>query len=405
MEELFRQTLAEDSKPVEPLHYITKQLPFPTFSSEKINTLAVLNDFLSSTLAASSGLQSNAAGVYAEVRGPYIASTLSSLALATVSTARRTNSTPYEKGTNAIGTYMNALEALFGAEWDNISQLFRSTEWSDILIRTTASAIGVFKNTSQELNTFIRQNMATDMFLAYDILDCVGPVSTRLKGKVGELPGFSDALKPIRQTATSSFSFILDDLKRTAQNIQVLPMDLTVADITTQTMARLRRISQYRSTVASLLVSLGDGNWKRSYNPQAVQTSFDVGADGNALLSHFILDVVDQLIHELEQRAATLIKKKSNIAVFMVNNVSYIETAIRRSDLSKILSRDALAKIDKWNKDAIKMYMEQWKECAAYLMDVTFTKSQVPGKSMSSKEKEGIKDKIKVRPYRPSTCV
>lgn len=239
--------------------------------------------------------------------------------------------------------------------------------------------------------------MATDMYLAYDVLDNVGPATMRLKGKTGEMPELAEALKPIRQTAMGSFSFIVEDLKRTAQNIMVLPIDLTVADITTQTMARLRIISQYRVSVSSLLVSLGDGGWKRPYNPQNMQSSFDVGADGNALLSHFILDVVDQLIHELEQRAVNIIKKKSNISVFMVNNVAYIETAIRRSDLSKILTSAALAKVDKWNKDAVKMYMEQWKECAAYLMDVTFTKAQAPGKGLSSKEKEGVKDKFKVR--------
>jgi exocyst complex protein 7 len=42
------------------------------------------------------------------------------------------------------------------------------------------------------------------------------------------------------------------------------------------------------------------------------------------------------------------------------------------------------------------MYMEQWRECAAFLMDVTYTKQQAGGKlNLNSKEKEGVKEKFK----------
>jgi len=417
LEELFRQSLAEDSQPVEPLHYITKgsvlpwvlrlkeelteclllDLPFPTFSSQKTNTLAVLNDFLSSTLATASGLQSNATTIYAEVRGPYITSSLSTLALAAINTTRRNTTAPYERGSNGIGMYTSSLEGIFDAEYENICHLFASNTWSTVYHGTTEPAMAVFKRTIQDLNTFITRNMSTDLYLAYEIIECVQPTSARLKSKTGEQREFTDALKPIRQTAQSSFNFMLEDLKRAGQSMVVLPVDFTVAEINKDTMTRLQKLSEYQSSISSLLVALGDGNWRRPYDSLNLNlSSFDVGADGALLLSHFLLEMVDQLITELESKSHGLLKKKSNVAVFMTNNVSYIEATVRRSELSKTMTGTALGKVEKWRKDAVKLYMEAWKECAAFLMDVTYTKQQQGGKGLTGKEKEGVKDKFKV---------
>ncbi|CAZ83910.1 unnamed protein product [Tuber melanosporum] len=397
LEDLFRQALAEGSKSVEPLHFITKELPFPTFQPQKINMLAVLNDFLSSTLAASAGIQSNAPQVYAEVRGPYITNSLASLALATVSTTRRTSAAPYDKGSNGISVYTNALEAIFEAEYENICQLFPTPEWSRVYIATTAMPMGVFKKTVADLNVFVKQNMATDCFLAFDVIENVQPASVRLKTKTGEQKEFAEALKPLRTTAQSSFSYFLEDIKKTGQGLIALPLDNTVAEMTVNVMSRLRRMADYPNAISSLLVSLGEGNWNRPYTaPAVIPPSFDVGADGTLLLSNFCLDAIDQLIHELEQKARVMIKKNSTVAVFMVNNVHFIESNIRTSDLRKIMSNQAQAKVEKWRKDAVKMYMEQWKECAAFLMDVTYTKQQSGGRlNLNSKEKEGVKEKFK----------
>ncbi|KAH8149655.1 uncharacterized protein LAJ45_06286 [Morchella importuna] len=397
LEDLFRQALAEESKSVEPLHYITKELPFPTFSSEKVNMLAVLNDFLSSTLAQSSGIQSNANTIYAEVRGPYMTNSLASLALATVNTTRRVTVAPYDKGSNGISMYTNALEAIFEAEYDNICHLFPSSEWPTVYSNTTLQPMGVFKKTLADLNAFVKANMVTDCFLAYDVIENVQPASLRLKTKTGEQREFTEALKPLRLTAQSSFSHFLEDIKKSGSSTVALPLDNTVAELTTNVMARLRRMSDYPNAISGLLVSLGEGNWHGN-KPYTAPTmsAFDVGADGAQLLSQFCLDAIDQLIHELEQKARVMIKKTSTVAVFMVNNVHYIESNIRKSDLANIMSREAQQKVEKWRKDAVKMYMEQWKECAAYLMDVTYTKQHSGGKvTLTSKEKEGVKEKFK----------
>lgn len=344
------------------------------------------------------------------MRGPYLTASLASLALATINTTRRTSATAYERGSNGIGMYTSSLEAIFEAEHENICRLFSSTSWAAVYHGTTASAMAVFKRTVQDLSAFIGRNMATDLFLAYEIIECVQPASMRLKAKTGEQREFTDALKPVRLAAQASFAFVLDDLKRQGQALVTLPLDHGVAELARDSMARLRALADYQPSVAGLLVALGDGNWKRPHDPQSAATpastpgSLDVGADGSLLLSHFLLDVVDQLISELDHKAQALLKKKSHVAVFMVNNVAYIEAAIRRSDLVKIMTAPALAKVERWRKDAVKLYMEAWKECAAFLMDVTYTAKQA-GKGLTGKEKEGVKDKFKVSLLTRCACV
>lgn len=360
--------------------------------------LAVSNDFLSSTLAASVGIQSNAPQVYADVRGPYITNSLSSLALATVNTTRRTSSTPYDKGSNGISVYTNALEAIFEAEYENICHIFPAPQWPQVYTTTTTLPMGVFKKTLADLNVFVKQNMATDCFLAYDVIENVQPASVRLKTKTGEQNEFAEALKPLRATAQGSFSYFLEDIKKTGQGLIALPLDNTVAEITINVISRLKRMADYPNAISSLLVSLGDGNWRHPFTAHtAIPPSFDVGADGSLLLSSFCLDVIDQLLNELESKARVMIKKTPTVAVFMVNNVFFIESNIRTSDLRKIMSNSAQAKVERWRKDSVKMYMEQWKECAAFLMDVTYTKQQAGGRlNLTNKEKENVKEKFKV---------
>ncbi|KAF3937384.1 hypothetical protein ABW19_dt0205903 [Dactylella cylindrospora] len=406
LEELFRKTLVSESSPCEPLHFITKKLAFPTFSPDKINTLAVLNEFLSSTIAASSGLQSNAITVYAEVRGQYIANSLSSLSQGCVNTAtRRALTNPYEKGDNGIPHYALALEGMFDSEYENICRLFNSSSWLKVYTSTTQPAITVFSNTIRQLNTHIKANMMSDCFLAYDVIECVTSTANRLGMKTGEKNEFVEALKPIRQTASASFYELLEDLKRRGNSIATLPIDFTVCEFTQTIMARLRRLTDYQTAVSGLLISLGDKNWNRPYTPTlpANLQSFDVGADGNILIASYCLDSIDAMLQIIEAKGKAFIKKQQQVAVLMVNNVAYVETAVRRGGLTPLLNAgNGMVRIEKARKRAVEDYLVPWKEAAGHLLDTIYTNksaitvsSSGSKPSLTSKDKEAVKEKFK----------
>lgn len=361
--------------------------------------LAVLNDFLSSTLAQASGIQSNAIQIYAELRSQYIVNTLSSLAQATLNTASRRGATSlYDKGSNGIVMYTRALESIFLSEYENISRLFAPSSWTKIYSQTVAPALQAFATTIRDLDKFVRANMMTDCYLAYDVIETVTPTASKLGAKTGDKEGFADALKPIRQSAQGSFSDILEDVKRKAATLVTLPADNGVCEITTDVMARLRRLCDYRLAITGLLIGLGDGNWR---NPGGARTAalpslqqFDVGADGNLLLSRFCVDVIDALLTQLDSKSRILLKKSGAAAVLMINNTFFIENQIARSELAAIMSPSVLKGIEMKRKRAVGDYMESWKECATYLMDTTYTGKQ--GSKISAKERDGVKDKFKV---------
>src|SRR5438046_7322305 len=105
-------------------------------------------------------------------------------------------------------------------------------------------------------------------------------------------------------------------------------------------MSRLRRMTDYQSAVASLLISLGDKNWNRPFTP-TLPTSiqgFDVGADGNKFLANYCLESIERSLELIEARGKAVLKKQASVAVLMINNVSYVETQIKRSGLNSILS-------------------------------------------------------------------
>ncbi|KAK6343499.1 exocyst complex component exo70 [Orbilia blumenaviensis] len=424
LEDQFKKSLAQESTPCEPLHFITKKLPFPTFNPEKLKTIAIINEFLSSTIgtasasttgtAASSAstsatqqaAQSSAINIYSDVRGTYISSSLSSLSQGCVNTAtRRNTSVPYEKGDNGISHYAQAIEGIFSAEYDNIQRLFKPNLWLKVYTATTQQALTVFSNTVRQLNKHIVTFMITDCYLAFDVIECVTATATRLGTKTGEKNEFVEALKPIRQTASASFFEILEDLKRKGNSMAAVPLDATVSEYTQANMARLRRLTDYQTAVAGLLISLGDKNWNSPYSPTlaANQQSFDVGADGNVLLANYCMECIDRMLEILEGKGKLYIKKQQQCAVFMVNNVAYVETSIKRGGLVSVLSLGGgIAKVEKWRKKAVEEYMIPWKEAAGYLLDMTYTSKAAitvaasgSKPSLTSKDKEAIKEKFK----------
>jgi len=169
-------------------------------------------------------------------------------------------------------------------------------------------------------------------------------------------------------------------------------------------MGRMRRLTDYKITVTSLLIALGDKNWNRpdsaSLPSNLAPMLFDVSADGNQLLSNYLTDVLETLISQLEGRARVLIKKTATVAVFMINNIAYIENVVRKSELWGVMNSagnttNGAKRVESLRKRFVELYLEGWKECAAYLMDVTYIKAGSK-MSLSTKDKEAVKEKFKV---------
>jgi exocyst complex protein 7 len=360
------------------------------------------------------------ARIYAEIRGSYLSGSLQNLATASITTSTKKSAADeiYRQGTSGIGMYANGMEGIFLAEYQNITAIFAREEWAVVFENTCSKALMDFAQTVLELNRHIKSNMITDCFLAYEVMEIVSGVSSRLDSQTGELKSaFVDAMKPIRETAKSSIFDLIDDVRRRTQSIASLPGDAAALPYTTELMTRLQAFTPYQRSIGSILASIGDGNWKTgSVSATGSSTSlpslksFDVGADWNKLLAHYMLDTMETLLTTLESKARMLLKNRSVVGVFMANNVAVIDRMIRSSELSSVLSCDgAPAKIDSWGKKGTAAYLDGWRELCTILTDLNFSSRSIrpPSSSidfhdsaavlrgLAGKDRDMIKDKFK----------
>ncbi|KAK4126608.1 hypothetical protein N657DRAFT_643394 [Parathielavia appendiculata] len=418
----------ETPRALEPLHFITKSKPFPVLSQDKFARLGLMNSFVAGVHQQSGGSgapqESPIAKIYIEIRSQYLSSALVNLATASTSTAKKKNADAvYRSGTNGIGTYAQAMEGLFIAEYENICNIFTREDWGPVFEATCQPSLVELGRTLRELNGHIKAHMNTDCYLAYEIVEIISELSNNLERRTGELKNpLAASLKPVRETAKSSLPELLEETKRRVNSLQTLPMDGAPVPIVSETMQRLQTMVEFLRPISSIMISLGDGGWKstaasRNGTSDAIPSlaSFDIGADGREIFAHYCTDTIEALLLALDARARLLLHKKPIMGVFLANSVAIIERMIQTSDLAGLLEGRGLSVLETWRKKATSLYTETAKDVSVHLFDVIHTSRGVGGgggrptsgqggamvvdsasilKGLSSKDKENIKGKF-----------
>ncbi|KAM7213597.1 exocyst complex protein exo70 [Rhypophila decipiens] len=405
---------AETPRSIEPLHYITKNQQFPLLSQDKINRLGLMNSYISGA-SRQAGTEPPVAQIYAEVRSQYLAASLANLAAASTNTAKKQNPDAiYRAGASGIGTYAQAMEGLFLAEYENICIIFVREEWGPVLQATCQTALVELSRTLRELNNHIKAHINTDCYLAYEIVEIISGFSNNLESRTGELKSsLAACLKPVRETAKASLAELLEETKRKASGLQSLPADGSPVPIISDTMQRLQSMVGFLRPISSIMVSLGHGGWNSPGSSRGGNdaipslSSFDIGADGKEIFAHYCADTVEGLMVSLESRAKVLLAKRPTIGVFLANSVTIIERMIIDSDLQPLME-SRIQILEQWRKKASALYVQETcRNLSVHLMDVIHTsRGQRPTsgqgavdsasimKGLSSKDKENIKAKF-----------
>ena len=357
------------------------------------------------------------AKIDAGIRSQYLADSLSNLAAASINTAKRKNlDTLYRAGTNGISTYAQAMEGLFLSEHDNICSIFPREDWGPLFQAVCQPALVELGRTLRELSAHVESHIKTDCYLAYETVEIISALSNNLEGRTGELKAsLAASLKPIRETAKSSLSKLMDNLRTSALAIPQLPPDGAPVPLVGEAMQRLQTMVEFLRPLSSIMVSLGDGGWKsaaasRGGVGDAIPSlaSFDIGADGQEIFAHYCFDTLEVLLNSLDARAKQPPPpKRPVIAVFLANSVSIIERSIRDSELGPLLEPELEARLGPWKKQTMSLFSETCKDLSVHLFDVIHTgrgarptsghgavDSASVTKSLSSKEREAIKAKF-----------
>ncbi|CAF9916921.1 MAG: hypothetical protein GOMPHAMPRED_001153 [Gomphillus americanus] len=403
---------------LEPLQYITKGGSFPTFDRNTIAQLVEIYNFFSTSAALGGPSIDQAWSKYAKIRGAYLQSTLTNLSAATLSTSTQPSPNGpelYRQGNCLIGTYAEGMNLAFFAEWRNISEISPKNH-QKTMENTAAESLMELKDTISQLNSQIQQNITTDCFLAYDILGAINEMAFSIDKQTGCLKQqIFAAVKPIRDTAKRSLGDLLEDIRRRISSMVFLPNDGAAIPFTDEVLTRLQAMTLYPLPLASILSSIGDGNWTSSSSNKSSSSlptirSHDTSSDSESLLARYVFDSIDNLLTNLESRSTTLHKNSRVTGVFMLNNIAVIDRMIRSSDLSQLLGNSsAMKQLEDKRKKYIAAYTEAWREAGFLLLDVQYTnRGQRPPsgsaastnsaaivKALNSKDKDAIKEKFK----------
>ncbi|KAJ8097636.1 Cullin repeat-like-containing domain protein [Lipomyces tetrasporus] len=348
--------------------------------------------------------------IYADIRGKYIIHHLSVLSeTATKTEIKRVNGF-YRKGTSPFKLYMDNLLRAMVTEEKMIRAIFKAkADIQSALSATLKDLEKSFQATVQAINAVIRKNLITDCFYAYDVIEQIHVASGEIL-LATEIPVFNleSCSKDLRKTAQDSFYEILRHIEAIVSGLPALPVDFAVLDITKQVTAWVLRLADYDTTLASLLIPLGAPSaWslKLSYHSTfstATGTSTPKSSYmGSEILSLFISEIFDDLLVNIEAKARTQYKKVTRVGLQVIANLLYLERGLRSSqEVSAILtSGSGIDRLDKIRKRSLNMFLDGWKMCASYLMDVTIVRSSSTasgGKAiMSSKDREVIKEKFR----------
>lgn len=311
MKDYFRSVLADSFEYIDASDYVTKEASFPIFAPDKVATLQQLYQFFESG-ELNDGGPGSIHDIYFEIAARYMQASLAPLqsrcqtSTSSVPTALgglnpsgssvslvSGGQAQYEKGSNAIVLYSEALCKLLGAEVTNAQQLFNGDETKTKKYFDGISDLTVpeFISISKKINDHVSKNIQTDYLLAFELLDAVSQVSTmfqrfsyRQSTNAGVGAHVNQLLQRCQKTAQAVFSTFIKYIETRVESAQ--PVNFTengVSDATVEVMTRMKRLSQYKQSQLSAIATMAPGSWliqQNSATPMMAQQNAG-GAGGS----------------------------------------------------------------------------------------------------------------------------
>ncbi|CAG8439218.1 7431_t:CDS:10 [Ambispora leptoticha] len=399
LEELFRKWLVKWSVPIEPLAYTTKKLNIPGIPQAPLQNLQILASYLA-TSDAELGYTSDFVKVYIEVRSAYLLKSLTMLSQASISTAEKRNKPVYEKGTCGFISYVDAMLRMFETEYyEVVTKILPKDYVTEAFRGAIQSPLDTFVETGRQLNTRIKRNMQTDVFLAFDMLEALNTNAEAIEDIFrfagNKDAGYGELIHSLRGAALRSFPEFIEDIKIHSSKSTALPNDGTVHELTITTLQHMKRMTDYQDAVETMLQTLGDGNWNSfEKEPNFSRDRAGRGAlMGNAIVRHYFADCLETLSNSLDSKARTY-KKAALTCIFLLNNYHYILKTIK-AQFVLLVDKEVESKYEKLVKKYNDAYQDTWKPCINHLMDYTYVRGGTLKTTLGSNDKQSVKERFK----------
>jgi exocyst complex protein 7 len=384
---LFRELLKPVSQTFDPMIYMNDRKPFPYLEDNHMKDLGRIADYFTET-------GNSIDQLYVDNRSKVIRESMVFLVPFTEHISKN-EKVPYEKGSNGINQYTDALLGFMSNEHALLEDVYKDEQLVLKLFQKIFSPI--FDAYIQIINKILNKiqvNIPNFGLLTFELIDNSKNLQSTIEAMTfEEYPELNKSLELCRALARTLFKELLVYTDQRVTRLQSLPQDNGVSEATVDIMSKARKFAEFRDGALEVMRGLKAGSWIPQPKPRwltkfsSVTSSVD-DDEPLELLSSFFSDIIDALIVSLEIKASELIKKKQSIGYLLITNITLVEQIISRSLLKDILNTTGMQRLEKLKSRALNMFLIGWKQVASYLLDVN-----VVGK-LSSKDRDAIKQKF-----------
>lgn len=408
LKDYFRKLLAQSFKPIDANEYVIKGLRMPVIKAQEMGQLRQLYSVFD---AQPQFHRREIDSIYLEISSRFIQASLSSLAakcvppstpaIPSVSQAATmvansaagnpagqggagnpaSNSAlnsilsvkapPYERGSNAISKYADALSLLLTAENENSARLFPDQKEAQMFHFESVcnGAISEYINLGKKINAHVKTHLLTDATLGFELIEATGHLNNTIKLALERVPtALSSALQDFQTTIHQAFTDFIKYIELRVQSIATLPADNGVCDVTIDIMSRMKRFAYYKNSALVAISSMAPGSWIGSPKPAWNATFSSAGSSsytGNPveLLSSYFSDTIDALFVCLEIKAKQIHKRNTQTGFFLLNNLTLMELYVTKSDIYMILGSTGSDRIEKLRKRGLNLFLEGYVPC------------------------------------------
>ncbi|CDK28725.1 unnamed protein product [Kuraishia capsulata CBS 1993] len=391
----YDDVLAKYSQSFDPIPYLEKKEHYPIVQKKALDDMRMIFHYYSKIGSfAEERLVSQRSDMVRMSMKPLESSTVPSSIKAT-----------YDRGSNGIATYSEALiqfvtseSQLYGAiagETDDVKRLFSS----------------VFKQAFQSYNDVLNKIIDFSVThtsghgpLVFEVYHWVNKVLSNIRANIFTPPTF--LVESMSKAKIQSENFFKEFLvaidAKFTEGPGANPVgESGISSRASECLTRLTKLADFHDLLYPVIQSIDSGGWYPHPKPLWAQTFSTVSgslsadkADPRFLLSSFFSDVLDAIFVNLEIKNKPLLKKE-NLGIMLLVNISVAEEFMKKTKLGLVLGQPGTDRLEKLKKRARTYFRDAWSSCAQYLMDVTVINGSAHGSSLTSKEREAIKEKFK----------
>ncbi|QRW05322.1 exocyst complex protein exo70 [Ceratobasidium sp. AG-Ba] len=260
-----------------------------------------------------------------------------------------------------FGTWVSGMLLLADAEYKTLQRCAILTgrdtikESFEVITRPLVTA---FTASLSNLSSLVKRNLQNNIFMALAIYSSLTQVQDQYSDILLRRAGRKDndlstGIHALRGVCIRSFPELLLEIKTPAMSPPTATpgrgeIGTGIADVTVSTVEYLEQIPAVADAMSSMLITLGDGNWRMGEGtiPGAKTRIEESSEPERVILEHFTcksifaLDIISTLLSTLTT-VSRFLKRPALTAIFMLNNVSYLRDRVLlapRSNIDDLLS-------------------------------------------------------------------